>query len=188
MARFTSDVERRLPVDTEEALSRLRRNKGISSFETESVSVDKQLITNSTPIIGFMLEVVPTAEPEASLRKQQVIVDEKPTVAGLVLFAEEPQAALPKRCSLKIYRYKTKDDEGTRATLDFDPISVERLRLRPDKGCGAKNSRDYRVSENKHAERLGVHRLSGNCTSRDHHECRNPSRLQRRRRYAYSDF
>jgi ATP-dependent DNA helicase RecG len=41
------------------------------------------------------------------------------------LFAEEPQAALPKRCGLKIYRYRTKDDEGTRETLDFDPISVE---------------------------------------------------------------
>ncbi len=114
-----------LPVDTDEALTQLRRNKGITSFETEPVNVDKALITNSTPIIGFMLEVVPTAEPEAWLRKQQVIVDDKPTVAGLVLFAEEPQAALPKRCGLKIYRYKTKDEEGTRETLDFDPISVE---------------------------------------------------------------
>lgn len=114
-----------LPVDTEEALARLRRNKGITSFETEPVNVDKTLITNSAPVIGFMLEVVPTAEPEAWLKKQQVILDDKPTVAGLILFAEEPQAALPKRCGLKIYRYKTKDDEGTRETLDFDPISVE---------------------------------------------------------------
>jgi ATP-dependent DNA helicase RecG len=114
-----------LPVESEEARTQLQRNKGITSFETELVNVDKTLITNSTPIIRFMLEVVPTAEPEAWLKKQQVIVDDKPTVAGLVLFAEEPQAALAKRCGLKIYRYKTKDDEGTRETLDFDPISVE---------------------------------------------------------------
>jgi ATP-dependent DNA helicase RecG len=114
-----------LPVDTDEARTRLRRNKGITSFETEPVSVDKSLITNSAPVINFMLEVIPTAEPEAWLRKQQLIVEDKPTVAGVVLFAEEPQAALPKRCGLKIYRYKTKDENGTRDTLDFDPLSIE---------------------------------------------------------------
>jgi ATP-dependent DNA helicase RecG len=109
----------------EEALTRLRRNKGIASFETEPVPVEKSLITNSEPIIKFMLEVVPAAEPEPWLKKQQVIVEEKPTVAGLLLFADEPQAAIPKRCGLKIYRYKTKDDEGSRETLDFDPVSIE---------------------------------------------------------------
>jgi len=114
-----------LPVDTDEALLRLRRNKGLTSFETETVSVDKNLITNSDPIIKFMLEVVPTAEPEPWLKKQQVILQDKPTVAGLLLFADEPQAAVPKRCGLKIYRYMTKDEEGTRETLTFDPLSVE---------------------------------------------------------------
>ncbi len=114
-----------LPVDTDEALLRLRRNKGLTSFETEPVPVDKTLITNSDPIINFMLEVVPTAEPEPWLKKQQVILQDKPTVAGLLLFADEPQAAVPKRCGLKIYRYMTKDEEGTRETLAFDPISVE---------------------------------------------------------------
>jgi len=114
-----------LPVVGEEALTRLRRNKGIASFETEPVPVEKSLITNSGPIIKFMLEVVPAAEPEPWLKKQQVIVEERPTVAGLLLFADEPQAAIPKRCGLKIYRYKTKDGEGSRETLDFDPISIE---------------------------------------------------------------
>jgi len=114
-----------LPVDTDEALLRLRRNKGLTSFETEPVSVDKNLITNSDPIIKFMLEVIPTAEPEPWLKKQQVILQDKPTVAGLLLFADEPQAAVPKRCGLKIYRYMTKDEEGTRETLAFNPISVE---------------------------------------------------------------
>lgn len=114
-----------LPVVGEEAVTRLKRNKGIASFETEPVSVNKSLITNSDPIIKFMLEVVPAAEPEPWLRKQQVIIEEKPTVAGLLLFADEPQAAIPKRCGLKIYRYKTKNDEGSRETLDFEPISIE---------------------------------------------------------------
>jgi len=114
-----------LPVATDEELARLQRNKGITSFETEPVNVEKNLITNSTPIIKFMLDVVPAAEPETWLKKQQVIIEEKPTVAGLILFADEPQAALPKRCGLKIYRYKTSEVEGSRETLDFDPLSIE---------------------------------------------------------------
>jgi ATP-dependent DNA helicase RecG len=42
-----------------------------------------------------------------------------------VLFAEEPQAVLPKRTGIKIYRYKTTAQEGTRDTLDRDPRSIE---------------------------------------------------------------
>lgn len=72
-----------------------------------------------------MLEVVPTAEPAEWLRKQQVILKDKPTVAGIALFAEEPQAILPKRTGIKVYRYQTTASEGTRETLAGDPISIE---------------------------------------------------------------
>ncbi len=84
-----------LPVGTDEALLRLRRNKGLTSFETETVSVDKNLITNSDPIIKFMLEVVPTAEPEPWLKKQQVILQDKPTVAGLLFYRRAPSCCPP---------------------------------------------------------------------------------------------
>lgn len=114
-----------LPVDDEEGLTRLRRNKGLASFETEPVNAETALITNSDRVIQFMLDVVPNAEPEDWLRKQQLIVNGRPTVAGLLLFADEPQAVLPKRSGLKIYRYKTKDEQGSRETLDFVPISIE---------------------------------------------------------------
>jgi ATP-dependent DNA helicase RecG len=114
-----------LPCDSDDDLARLRRNKGLVSFETEPVSADRQLITNSTVALEFMLQVVPTAEPEVWLRKQHVIVGERPTVAGLILFAEEPQATLPKRTGIKLYRYKTTAEEGTRDTLADDPVSVE---------------------------------------------------------------
>jgi len=36
-----------------------------------------------------------------------------------------PQAILPKRSGIKIYRYRSSDAEGTRETLVGDPISVE---------------------------------------------------------------
>jgi len=114
-----------LPVNTEEALNRLRRNKGLTSYETEPVNAAHELITNSEVTIEFMLEVIPTSEPNVWLRKQQILIDEKPTVAGLILFSEEPQAALPKRTGIKLYRYQTTAEEGTRETLLGDPISIE---------------------------------------------------------------
>ena len=114
-----------LRVTADEALTRLRRNKGLVSFETETVNADPRTITNSATTIGFMLEVVPTSEPESWLHKQQLLINGKPTVAGLVLFAEEPQAVLPKRTGIKLYRYQTTAEEGTRETLLTDPISIE---------------------------------------------------------------
>lgn len=114
-----------IPLTTPEELTRLERNKGLTSFETELLNADPKIITNSIVSIEFMLEIVPTAEPDEWLHKQNLIVQNKPTVAGAVLFAEEPQALLPKRTGIKIYRYKTKADEGTRETLDGDPQSVE---------------------------------------------------------------
>jgi ATP-dependent DNA helicase RecG len=41
-----------------------------------------------------------------------------------MLFSDEPQALLPKRSGIKIYRYQTRED-SERATLVFDPITIE---------------------------------------------------------------
>ncbi|MBZ5539922.1 MAG: putative DNA binding domain-containing protein [Acidobacteriia bacterium] len=112
-------------VKGEEALHRLRLDKGIISFEDETLALDPAAITNSAAVIQFMLNVVPTAEPDTWLAKQNLIVGGKPTVAGLLLFADEPQATLPKRSAIKLYRYKTKDAEGKRESLAFDPITIE---------------------------------------------------------------
>jgi len=114
-----------LPVNEGAPLKKLEYTKGLTSFETELVNIDIAEVTNSLPIIRFMLEVVPTSEPETWLRKQQVIRENKPTVAGLLLFTEEPQAFLPKRCGIKVYRYETQDAVGFREALSFDPITVE---------------------------------------------------------------
>lgn len=94
-----------LPVDTPEKIALLERNKGITSFENEPVSASLETICNSSTAIRFILDVVPTSEPEAWLRKQELIKDGKPTVAGIILFSDLPQALLPKRTGIKIYRY-----------------------------------------------------------------------------------
>lgn len=114
-----------LPQQSPGQLERLRLNKGITSFEAQTVDADSKSITNSETTKHFMLDVVPAAEPEAWMRKQNLLRGDLPTVAGLVLFSDEPQAALPKRCGIKVYRYKTIAAQGTRETLAHDPITIE---------------------------------------------------------------
>lgn len=114
-----------LPIEDESRLQSLRRDKGIISFETDLVNYPLDLVTNSEEIINFLLDVIPNAEPEAWLKKQMVIQNGKPTVLSVLLFAEDPQAILPKRTGLKIYRYKTSSEEGTRETLDFQPMTID---------------------------------------------------------------
>lgn len=114
-----------LPVDTPDKLEKLKLDKGIDSYEKRNIDVDLINITDSATIENFVKNVVPSSEPRVWLEKQQLIIKNKPTVAGILLFSDEPQAILPKRCGVKIYRYKTKDDEGSRASLDFVPITIE---------------------------------------------------------------
>lgn len=97
-----------LPVAGEEALERLKYDKGVKSFEDELVDIPAEDITNSEVIIDFLLETVPTGEPDAWLKKQRVLIGDRPTVAGTLLYSDNPQAALPKRSAVKICGIKRK--------------------------------------------------------------------------------
>lgn len=114
-----------LPVDTEEGLHRLRLDKGVVTFEDETLAIPENVVTNSATMIGFMLEVVPSAEPDQWLESQFLLSGNKPNVACVLLFADEPQAALPKRSAIKIFRYKSREEAGSRETLAADPITIE---------------------------------------------------------------
>jgi ATP-dependent DNA helicase RecG len=114
-----------LPIDTDEGLYKLRLDKGIDSFEDQVVDLELAEIENSAIILKFLLDVIPNAEPKQWLSKQRLIRAEKPTVAGVLLFAEEPQSALPKRSGVKLFHYRTRSEEGDRDYLAFDPISIE---------------------------------------------------------------
>lgn len=114
-----------LPINTAEKLKRLELNKGVATFENEVTQASKETITESSITGEFIRVVVPTTTPEPWLRKQLLIHDDRPTVAGLLIFAEEPQAVLQKHCGIKIYRYKTSEAEGFRDGLDGIPITIE---------------------------------------------------------------
>lgn len=114
-----------LPADSPEQLHRLQIDKGITSFESETVSTDLEFITRSAILERFLLDVVPSAEPAAWLKSQQLLRSGRPTVAAVLLFAESPQAILPKRCGLKIVRYESRETSGSRAKLSSEPITIE---------------------------------------------------------------
>jgi ATP-dependent DNA helicase RecG len=114
----------KLPVKGDEALTRLKYDKGLRTFEDEVTELAASELANSEPLLEFLLSVVPTAEPEPWIEKQRLVSNKRGTVAGVLLFADEPQAILPKRSAVKIFRYKTKA-QGERDTLVFDPITIE---------------------------------------------------------------
>lgn len=114
-----------LVVNTPEMLRNLEFLKGTASFESESVNAPLETIVDSPVLADFLKHVIPTASPEPWLKKQIFIRHDKPSVAGVLLFAEEPQAYLPKRSGIKIHRYKTKDELGSRQTMAFTPETIE---------------------------------------------------------------
>ncbi len=113
-----------LEVKGDAAIERLRLDKGIESFEKQTVDADTELVSESDVIASFIDAVVPTVTPIRFLKKQNLLKGGKPVVAAVLLFADEPQAALPKRSGVKLYRYKTMGS-AARETLDGIPISVE---------------------------------------------------------------
>jgi len=107
-------------------LERLRLDKGVTTFEDDVVNVSGDTITNSETALRFILQQVPSAEPDVWMKKQNLLSgDNRPIVAGVLLFADEPQAALPKRSAIKIFRYGSREEEGRREQLAGDPITIE---------------------------------------------------------------
>lgn len=114
-----------LPVDTPEKLRRLELDKGITSFENERIRDSEISDATESEIYSYFAEsIIPEVEPVMWLTKQKLIRDNKLTVAGELLFADEPQIVLPKRSSIKIFRYKT-SREADRDMLAEQPLTIE---------------------------------------------------------------
>ncbi|MBY6141149.1 putative DNA binding domain-containing protein [Leisingera daeponensis] len=122
---YTRRNAQNLKVETTDALRRLELDKGIASFEDETVNVEVNEVSNSITALEFMLQQIPHSEPEVWLKSQFLLNNGSPTVASILLFADEPQAILPKRCAIKIFRYTTTDEGVDRERLAFDPLTVE---------------------------------------------------------------
>lgn len=114
----------KLPQKTEDQLARLRMNKGLSSFEDETVNYPLSEVENSLAMVSFMLEVVPHASSEEWLVKQQLVYEKKPRVAAILLFSDEPQTAI-RHANIKVYYYNTIEEDGSRETLAKGPLTIE---------------------------------------------------------------
>lgn len=115
-----------LHLNTEEKRRRLEYDKGIVQFETEKVNAAKtEELVESDVLLRFSDYAIPAVVSRQKwLEKQHLLADGIPTVAGLMLFSDEPQASLPKRSAIKIFRYKTSGC-ADRDMLDGVPQTIE---------------------------------------------------------------
>jgi ATP-dependent DNA helicase RecG len=115
----------KLPIDTPQKLERLKLDKGIVQFENEVVSESSINDVEESEIFRiFLNNLIPNIESNKWLAKQKLSKDGSLTVAGCLLFMDEPQVVLPKRSAIKIFRYKTSDN-ADRDYLDGTPITIE---------------------------------------------------------------
>lgn len=119
----------KLPVklSSHSEIERLRLDKGLATYEDMPLpDVAPARVTDSLTVTEFMIEAVPVSESVPWLRSQQLLVDEGvPTVAAVLLFDDEPQVVLPKRCAIKVLRYKSSAKEGQRDQLAGNPLTFE---------------------------------------------------------------
>lgn len=111
-----------LPIKEAERITALGFAKGASSYEDMQVdSADAEDVVDSDEINVFLSEYSPKTDPlDLSLNKG--LIDRKnfkPKACGLLLFANEPSSVIPKKCSVKIVRYETKEDDPERDHLGF---------------------------------------------------------------------
>jgi ATP-dependent DNA helicase RecG len=109
-----------LPVKDPSRIAALSFAKGAVSFEDATVeSAIAEDVVESPRITEFLADYSPRTDPlELCISKN--LIDRKtfkPKVAGVLLFAVEPASVMPKKCSVRIVRYETKEDDPERDHL-----------------------------------------------------------------------
>jgi len=94
--------------------------KGAASFEDQVLpNAPTEEVSDGTELQRFLSEYSPKSDPLEFVLNQN-LVDRKtwePKVAGLLLFNDNPAAVLPRKCSVKIVRYETREDDPERDHL-----------------------------------------------------------------------
>ncbi len=113
-----------------ERISELGYAKGSFSYEKVFVDgVDLDILLKSAYLKNYLSRIKTKQEPLEFLRKQRLVGrkdggDLAPTVAAVLLFDENPQAALNTRCAVKVYRLLTSEEGYKREQLASDPITI----------------------------------------------------------------
>lgn len=111
-----------LPIKDAERITALGFAKGASSYEDMQVdTADAEDVVDSNEIKHFLADYSPKTDPlDLSINKG--LIDRKnfkPKACGLLLFSNDPSGVVPKKCSVKIVRYQTKEDDPERDHLAF---------------------------------------------------------------------
>lgn len=115
-----------LPVTDPTRITALSFAKGAVSYEDFSLdNAVAEDVVDSPHLSEFLADYSPSTDPlELALNKN--LIDRrsfKPKVAGILLFSAEPASLMPKKCSVRIVRYETKEDDPERDHLGpIEPI------------------------------------------------------------------
>ena len=116
-----------LPIKDPEKLAQLQFAKGTVSYEDHVLTnFPTELISDSRELREFLAFYSPATDP-LDYCVNQHLVDYKtwqPRVAGILLFCENANAIIPKKCSVKIARYETKEEDPEREHL-ASQLSIE---------------------------------------------------------------
>ena len=109
-----------LPVSDPDRITALSFAKGAVSYEDSSLdNAVAEDIVDSPRISEFLADFSPATDPlELALNKN--LIDRKtfkPKVSGVLLFSVEPSSQMPKKCSVRIVRYETKEEDPERDHL-----------------------------------------------------------------------
>lgn len=109
-----------LKVTDPERLAELSFSKGATSFEdTKIESLPPEEIMESHLLRDFLDGYSPKTDPLDFLVNAHLLEHKtwNPTCAGVLLFYKSPSAAMPRKCSVKITRYETKEEDPERDHL-----------------------------------------------------------------------
>lgn len=107
----------------------LMRAKGMISEEDMWLTeVHPELIVDGAPIRTFLQSLRITHKDPISFALQERLIHPDsfaPSVASVLLFAENPSSTMPRQCAVKIVRYDSSHDEIERDSLTNDTHSIE---------------------------------------------------------------
>ncbi len=106
-----------LPVADPQRITELGFAKGATSFEDQVLpELRAEEIVDSPLLKEFLAGFSPKTDPLEFIVNENLIdrVSWRPRVAGVLLFAPNPSALVPRKCAVKIVRYETREDDPER--------------------------------------------------------------------------
>lgn len=109
-----------LPIKDQQRILDLQFAKGAVSFEDQVLrNAPTEEVSEGAELQRFLAEYSPKSDA-LEFALNQNLIDRKtwePKVAGILLFNGNPAAVMPRKCSVKIARYETREDDPERDHL-----------------------------------------------------------------------